>query len=468
MIIPSKVTNTADAIEYTVTGLNKSCFSYSEITSVFIPNTVTKIDTSAFNECRKLETLTFEPGNNMTRIFRAAFQYCSKLTDIALPDNITVIEDWAFLECSKLKSIKLPNQITSIYEYAFRDLPALETLICPVVTPPTLVGSAFYATDLSKVDLYVPKGALSNYNTYPWTTFKGVLAIGSFKAGGLNYIVTDDVAKTVKVTNMLYYAPVGGSLIIPSQVINPADAVEYTVTGINRDCFSYSTITSAFIPNTISKIDSSAFHQCTLLETLTFESGSSMTRIFREAFGYCNKLTNIVLPDNITTIEEYAFLSSATLKSVTLPNQNITILPTAFMDLPAFEELICLSATPPTSADFGSVFYLTPIVDATLYVPQGAKSTYELISPWNTFLEIVEMLPTDVKNTERDDENIRFSRLNNIVTIQGLSGHHTISVYDITGKILERRSAISDLEQFYLSKGFYIVKVDNIIRKISL
>lgn len=475
VVIPSKVINVGDATEYTVTGINKNCFYQASITSVFIPKTVTKIDTSAFEQCRVLETITFEDGNNISCISRAAFSYCDKLTDLILPDNITVIENYAFLNCVLLETVTLPNQIITIHPAAFMDLPSFNTLICLSATPPILPdpGSVFYLTAIGNDTLRVPPGAKSNYaGIFPWNAFKEIKAKNLWKDVGnfsdINFIITDESSKNVKLANLRNYAPIDGNVIIPSTVTNNLNDFVYTVTGIDKNCFENSKITSVFIPNTITRIDTTAFRECKELLTVTFESGSTMSRIYYASFSYCNKLTNLVLPESITFIENYAFLSNPKLESITIPNQIVTINPTAFMDLPALDKLICLSATPPTSPDFGSVFYQTPIQDVTLYVPQGAKSTYDAISPWNGFLEIVEIISTDVKQTQKDNESIKVSRTGNLVLVGGLSNHFKIAIYDITGKIIFSKSITEDVEQFNLPKGSYIIKVDGIARKINM
>ena len=96
VVIPSTVTNSADSKEYTVTGVENLCFNTNDnLLSVFIPNTVTLIETQAFTGCHFLETVTFEAGSTMTTINNATFSYCNKLTSIVLPENITLIDVYA-------------------------------------------------------------------------------------------------------------------------------------------------------------------------------------------------------------------------------------------------------------------------------------------------------------------------------------------------------------------------------------
>ena len=151
LIIPSIVTNAANGFKYTVTGIDRYCLTYSGITSVFIPNTIMRIDSFAFRECFKLKSVTFEPGNKMARLYRSAFEYCIALDSIALPDEITVIEEWAFLDCKSLKKVKLPSKITTVMNFAFRGCDSLKDFVCPTVTPPNLTSNEPSSDDTPNV-----------------------------------------------------------------------------------------------------------------------------------------------------------------------------------------------------------------------------------------------------------------------------------------------------------------------------
>ena len=50
----------------------------------------------------------------VTSIGESAFQYCSGLTSVTIPNSVTSIGDYAFLGCSGLTSVTIPNSVTSI------------------------------------------------------------------------------------------------------------------------------------------------------------------------------------------------------------------------------------------------------------------------------------------------------------------------------------------------------------------
>ena len=89
----------------------------SSLTSITIPNSVTSIGNYAFSECHSLTSVNIPDG--VTRIESWAFHGCSSLTSINIPNSVTSIEGTAFAYCQSLTSITIPNSVTSIGESAF-------------------------------------------------------------------------------------------------------------------------------------------------------------------------------------------------------------------------------------------------------------------------------------------------------------------------------------------------------------
>ena len=151
---------------YTLTSIGETAFSgYRSLKSVTIPNSVTSIGDMAFYGCRSLKSVTIP--NSVTRIawrafegtalyknpanwengalyidnclikvktgfaghFRikentrvlsyGAFDGCSALTSVTIPNSVTRIEWGAFCGCSSLKSVTIPKSVTSIGYWAF-------------------------------------------------------------------------------------------------------------------------------------------------------------------------------------------------------------------------------------------------------------------------------------------------------------------------------------------------------------
>ena len=141
-------------------------YNCSSLTSITIPNSVTSIGYEAFYGCSGLTSITIPfvgekaDGSGETHlgyIFGAeyytdnedyvpdslkeviitggtsigwgAFEDCSGLTSITIPDSVTRIGSYAFQNCSGLTSVTIPDSVVSIGEYAFEDCSGLTRVI---------------------------------------------------------------------------------------------------------------------------------------------------------------------------------------------------------------------------------------------------------------------------------------------------------------------------------------------------
>ena len=94
---------------------------------VVIPDGVTSIGDSAFENCSSLTSITIP--DSVTSIDNYAFFNCSNLTSVIIPDSVTSIGDYAFYKCSSLTSITIPDSVTSIGNRAFENCSSL-TIYC--------------------------------------------------------------------------------------------------------------------------------------------------------------------------------------------------------------------------------------------------------------------------------------------------------------------------------------------------
>ena len=85
--------------------------------SFVIPSGIEVIGDYAFFVCSSLTSI--EIPDTVTKIGDSAFSWCESLTSIEIPDTVTSIGDWAFSWCESLTSIEIPDTVTSIGEGAF-------------------------------------------------------------------------------------------------------------------------------------------------------------------------------------------------------------------------------------------------------------------------------------------------------------------------------------------------------------
>lgn len=132
-----------------VTAIGEYAFSYCDMETVVIPDTVTAIEAFAFDSCKLLESVTLPKElqvlgegafasckkltaivipDGVTEIGEMCFDYCLSLETVVLPDSLTTIGEWAFCSCESLTSLTIPASVTAIGAWAFDECTALESV----------------------------------------------------------------------------------------------------------------------------------------------------------------------------------------------------------------------------------------------------------------------------------------------------------------------------------------------------
>lgn len=119
-----KVSSEKVVIKDGTTIIAESAFAYcSKITDVIMPDSVEYIGAGVFSDCYALESITL--SKNLTKISDYTFENCNNLKNITIPESVTYIGEEAFDYCQKLESIKLSDGIRTICNYAFNDCESL-------------------------------------------------------------------------------------------------------------------------------------------------------------------------------------------------------------------------------------------------------------------------------------------------------------------------------------------------------
>ena len=119
-----------DGVNYKVTTIGQNAFNgCTNLTSVTIPEGVTSIGEYAFYYCKNLTSVTIP--NSVTSIDNDAFASCHKLTRVTIPNSVTSIGESAFASCIKLTSITIPEGVTSIGYKTFSNCTSLTSVTIP-------------------------------------------------------------------------------------------------------------------------------------------------------------------------------------------------------------------------------------------------------------------------------------------------------------------------------------------------
>jgi hypothetical protein len=225
------------------------------IQKVEIPDGVTSIGSSAFNNCYSLASVTIPDG--VTSIGGYAFANCTSLASVTIPDGVTSIGGYAFQYCYSLASVTIPDGVTSIGSSAFNGCYSLASVTIPDGV--TSIGGSAFNNCYSLASVTIPDG---------------VTSIGS------------------SAFNNCYSL---ASVTIPDGV-----------TSISSSAFMYCySLASVTIPDGVTSISSSAFNNCRSLASVTIPDG--VTSIGADAFDNCTSLASVTIPDGVTSIGGYAF-----------------------------------------------------------------------------------------------------------------------------------------------------------------
>ena len=229
----------------------KNC---SDLTSLTLPSSVTRIGDYAFYNCSGLTSLTLP--SSVTSIGEFAFRYCSGLTSLTIPSGVTSIGMSAFEYCSSLTSLTLPSSVNEIGIYAFHGCSGLTSLT-------------------------LPSSVTSSIRDYIFDGLKEC-----------NYFIDSDLETYLAHTHDWKYIPV--------------DEIKYYHNGQE--------LTKLEIPSGVDKIGSYSFYKGVNLTSLTIPS--SVTSIDRSAFEGCSGLTSLTLPSSVTAIGGSAFEGCSGLTSI--------------------------------------------------------------------------------------------------------------------------------------------------------
>lgn len=273
----------------------------SKITSVVIGNGVTSIGNNAFEDCSALKKLDIP--QSVTEIGSKAFLGCSALTSLALPQTVNRIGNTAFQGCSNLETINIPSGVKLIEKDTFHGCEKLNDVTIP--TGVTLIGNSAFKACKAFKNIEIPEG---------------VTKIGTNAFEDCTQLETVGIPSTA--TNIRNFAfrncPKLKSFVFPSGTTQI-----YPV--VLSGCKNLESIT---IPEGVTKIWGSAFYGCSLNSV---KLPSTLQTICVQAFYDCDQLSEITIPESVKSIEQSAFESSTELKSVMLAKGSVpTIAKNAF------------------------------------------------------------------------------------------------------------------------------------------
>ena len=375
----------------------------SSLTSIIIPESVTHIGSDIVWACGGLTSVTWNAKNCSTSSYSSDSPFYwsnSSITSFTFGNTVERVPSYLCYGMKKLTSMNLPNSVTSIGDAAFYGCSGLTSITIP--NSVTSIGEEAFRSCSSLTSITIPNSVTS----IGGSAFEGCSSLTKTNytgdiAGWCNIMFGDNYA------NPMYYSH---NFFINDQEIKDL-VIPNSVTSIGEYAFSWcSSLTSVTIPESVTSIGEGVFWRCSSLTSITIPN--SVTSIGDWAFGDCSSLTSITIPNSVTSIGEYAFYRCSSLTSVTIPNSvtsiggaafydcssltSITIPNSvtsigdwAFGDCSSLTSITCEAITPPTIGEdaFYGVSSSTPV-----YVPCGRVDAYKAAEDWKDFTNIQEPL----------------------------------------------------------------------------
>ena len=249
--------------------IGNSAFSgCKSLASVSIPQSTVLIGEEAFLECDNLASITFSEGSNLQSIGNSAFSGCKSLASVSIPQSTVLIGEKAFLGCDSLASVTIEGA-TKIGNLAFSSCKNLTSITIPENVS-SIGEDAFYKC-IKLTDVHI-----SNLESWLKIDFREETHKSWI---GYTESLTDTVLEGHYYSNPLAYAK---NLYVNGE--------------LTKDIV---------IPESITEIPSGAFYQFRGLKSVVI--GDNVTRIGNHAFNICEKLSSITIGKNVTEIEGRAF-----------------------------------------------------------------------------------------------------------------------------------------------------------------
>ena len=326
-----------------VTEIGWSAFrNCSSLESVMIPDSVMFIDQFAFLDCTELEHFEVNKNNpvyndagnciidstenslvvgcknsviptngSVVEIRSHAFQNCSGLSNVIIPDSVKRICDYAFCGCVSLTDVTIPNSVVDIGRNAFADCWNLISVKIP--------------NDLSRISLSMFEGCKSLKDVEISKNVSTIEANAFSDCESLTSLTIPDSVKNIG--NSAFHACKSLTHVsLQGEVTSFGDhifsdcsslvsvTIPNSVTSIGDYAFwECESLTSVIIPNSVKNIGDAAFYGCKNLTSVIIPDG---IKCIRGLFGWCESLRSVTIPDSVKNIEGGSFYMCTNLTDI--------------------------------------------------------------------------------------------------------------------------------------------------------
>lgn len=377
-----------------INSIGKEAFSNTKLEgNLAIPSGIKKIDAIAFSGCVNITSVSFP--SDLETIGASAFSGCTNIANtLSFPSGLKTIDDGAFSFCTKLPGFgSFPASLTRLGSQAFRECRAMTG---NVTLPSTLVSVGLYVFDFCNFT-----SATVELDTVPYGVFSSCANLSTVELINTEVIMDEAFDRCAKIVQINFPSTLKsiensafsntnltGNLVLPEGLQKIGSGAFYNLkllTGVN-------------IPASVTEISERAFMNCEGL-VMPLNLPDQITKIGHQAFYGCKGLTRIKLPANNTLIEAGAFTNCTGAKSIIMPQQITAIDDYTFQGCSAVDSIYSYNTTPPVLG-FEALKGISR-AGCKIYVPDAAIDAYKAAPQWSEFGDgIVSDILPDTKAPE--------------------------------------------------------------------
>jgi len=314
------------------------------INTLKIHNKTKVIDQYAAADCEWMTSVELPEG--LRQIGMGAFYGCWSLTSVTVPEGVKEIGDEVFYGCSALTDVQIRGSVERIGDYAFKSCAGLTQLSIPNTVVEICYAAFDSCTNLSAMEIPDSVQSIDSRAFYRCQGLEQVNVGNGLQELGQDVFNYCDALQSINVADAnVYFSSISGVLFdnngktllrVPTQK-SGTYKIPKTVQIIERGALQGCAVSEVVIQDGVTTVNEFAFRDCVNLKQIAIPT--SVMTLKEGAFFGCTGLQTVTVPGNVRTLGNSVFGSCDSLQRAELQNGVQSIGWYVFADCPTLTEV---------------------------------------------------------------------------------------------------------------------------------